>query len=204
MKKYKILGVLSVLFVMFSVVHVDAFTLKQVVEQAETLSGATVATNPDYNQDDINGQIVVSASGMTLTGNYNSSTKELSFTSASGEATGNEDTILVTLLDAIASLHNLSTDGASIKNTIKTEPTKYTYDKCGIEGTIGSSGRFATLRVNTDNFDLNCKLSAASNNTNKDSSTATTNANVKNPKTGVFVPVAGLSLLIVASVVCLV
>ena len=206
MKKIKLLGVLTVLFVMFSFVTVNAktLTLREIVQQAEADNpSVTVTTDPDYNNDNINGNLTISASGSTLTATYNSSTKEFVFVPSDSTTTAGEDQILVVILTALSELQGFSDVGGDIKTDMSSDPSKYTYSKCGIEGTVGSNDRFATLKINADKFNLDCTNSTSSSSSSTNATTST-DTNVKNPKTGVFVPVAGLSVLIVASVVCLV
>ena len=206
MKKIKLLGVLTVLFVMFSFVTVNAktLTLREIVQQAEADNpGVTVTTDPDYNNDNINGNLTISAAGSTLTATYNSSTKDFVFVPAGSTTSSGEDQILGVILTALSKLQGFTLEGGDIKSEIATDASKYTYSKCGLEGTVNSNNKFATLRVNADKFNLDCTNSTSSSSSSTKATTST-DTNVKNPKTGVFVPVAGLSVLIVASVVCLV
>ena len=210
MKKFKLLGVLFILFVMFSFVTVNAktLTLREIVQQAEADNpGVTVTTDPDYNNDEINGNLTISAAGSTLTATYNSSTKEFVFVPAGSTTSSGEDQILGVILTALSKLQGFSLEGGDIKSEMATDASKYTYSKCGLEGTVNSNNKFATLKVNADKFNLNCtntSSSSSSSSSSSDKATTSIDTNVKNPKTGVFVPVAGLSVLIVASVVCLI
>ena len=201
MKKFKLFGFAFVLFLMLGFVNVGAKTLtfKQIVEQAEEDTGQTVTTTPDYKTNTIEGNVTIEASGMTLNATYSESTKEFVFIPAGSTTTSGEDTILTTILTAVSKLQGFSDEGGDIKADI----AKYTYAKCGLEGTVGSNDRFTTFKANANKFNLNCTNKSSSNNSSNSSSSSTT-GDVKNPKTGVFVPIAGLSILIVASVVCLV
>lgn len=198
MKKFKLFGFAFVLFLMLGFVNVGAKTLtfKQIVEQAEEDTGQTVTTTPDYKTNDIEGNVTIEASGMSLNATYSETTKEFVFIPSGSTTTANEDTILTTILTAVSKLQGFSDEGGDIKADI----AKYTYAKCGIEGAVGSNDRFTKLKANASKFNLNCTNKTSSSS----STTTTTEKDVKNPKTGVFVPIAGLSILIVASVVCLV
>lgn len=200
MKKFKLFGFAFVLFLMLGFVNVGAKTLtfKQIVEQAEEDTGQTVTTTPDYKTNEIEGNVTIEAPGMTLNATYSETTKEFVFIPSGSTTTAGEDTIITTILTAVSKLQGFTDEGGDIKADI----ANYTYDKCGVEGTVGSNGRFATFKANASKFNLKCtnKTSSSSSTT----TTTTTEKDVKNPKTGVFVPIAGLSILIVASVVCLV
>ncbi len=193
----KLLGILGVLFVLFSVVHVSAksLTFEEIVNQAEADSEKTVTTNLDGTN------LTIEAASIVLNATYDSSTKE--FVYIPGSNPGGETTVLDYIVKAITKLQGFSS--VDIRGNMLENPTKYTYSKCGIEGSVESEDfNYTALRLNTDSFNPNCTNSESSSSGSKQTTTTTTDANVKNPKTGVFVPVAGLSLLIVASVVCLV
>ena len=60
------------------------------------------------------------------------------------------------------------------------------------------------MKVDAKKISLAGEYSSSSSSSTTETTTTTTGDATENPKTGVFVPVVGLSVLIVASVVCLI
>ena len=112
--------------------------------------------------------------------------------------------VLGYLLSATSDVLNQGTTGSSILNNL----SAYNYTNYGVEGTI-TDGNVITLTLNIKYLNMagtntSSTYNTSSNTNNNNNNNNTNNNTEKNPKTGVFVPVFGLSVLIVASVGCLV
>lgn len=133
--------------------------------------------------------VTISLTGM-LEMSFNVTLKNniMTYTNAAGDS--NETLALGYVLKAIT-----DTDGPTIINN----SSSYTFNENGLELTT-SSGNITSMKVDAKNATLAGGYSSSTSTTETTTTTETTD----NPKTGVFVPVVGLSVLIVASVVCLI
>ena len=106
------------------------------------------------------------------------------------------DLVLENILNAVFKLQNQNKNNTDFKEEVKGNPSKYTYAQNKIEATVNNTNNYTYLKVDTNN--VNLAGTTTNNNTSSSTSTET------NPKTGVFVPVFGISVLIIGSVVCLI
>lgn len=191
----KVLGVLFTVFVSFCLINVyaedAAFTSvknkAQELAQADFGSSVTFTATTSGNKATVN--VDLSGTPIVLTLDYNESEGKLTYNKSS-QGSGDrsyDTTVLEYIVGATAAVRNQNKTGPEIIENL----SSYTYKKYGIEGTKSGSD-VSTLSINIKKLDL-------SGNANIDSSSSTT----ENPKTGVFAPIAGLSVLIIASVVCL-
>ncbi len=206
MKKFKLVSLFVLVFVFATVVHASAHPLSDYVTQAGNDSGYTIDTDTTSTP----GKIIITAGGMTLTADYNENGNYLSY-EAGTSAGANDTTMLLYLLKAIAKVQGESLTTSEIRENLST----WTIENNGITGVYDtSSSKITKVSVYADCFNKagngNSCLNSTSSGSNSSSSsttntkTTTTTTTVNNPKTGVFVPVVGISVLIVASVVCLV
>ena len=188
MKGIKIVFV-CLLVLLAGVVSVNAktVTVDEIVEKAKELS-----PDKEISYNISGGNIVVTSPylGASLSAKYNDGV----LTYSSSESSETDMLILKYILSSVSALYGFDLDGDDIVD----ELSKYSYDKCGFSGKYVDD-HFTELKVNINKFNINC-----TNKTSSSTSNTTTKTTVDNPKTGVFVPVAGLSILIVASVVCLI
>ena len=195
----KLLGFLVVMFLFVGVVKAQSFTLEEYIAQAEEDTGFTITNTIE------NGKITISADGRTLTTNYESNYNHLTY---NPDTIGSNDTTILTyLVKAVAEKQGYDFNATTFKGNL----SSYTLEKNGVKGAVDSNGKFTSLELYADCFNLdgtntNCPASGSSTSTTTETRTTTTTTTTKvdNPKTGVFVPIVGLSVLIVASVVCLV
>ena len=106
------------------------------------------------------------------------------------------DLVLENILNAVFKLQNQNKTNTEFKEEVKGNSSKYTYAKNKIEATVNSTNNYTYLKVDTNNVNL----AGTSNSGSSSSSTS----NETNPKTGVFVPVFVISVLIIGSVICLI
>ena len=198
----KLLGVLVVAIMSFGFITVNAAdaTLNKVIDAAKTLLSGSGLSGVTINEPKIDGKkltIEVDMGGgtvKTLIFDYDSSSGKAVY-NRSSQNVGERDfdrMILEYIVEAVATVNDQKVNGSvptgdSLVNNI----ANYSYNKHGYEGSLSGSD-VSTLTIN-----LKCM------NLSGNASSCLSNNNVANPKTGVFAPVAGLSVLIVASVVCL-
>ena len=100
-----------------------------------------------------------------------------------GEGSSMKDMLLGPIVNSVFKLQNQNKTENDFKQEVKNNSSKYTYDKHKVEARVNGSGNYSYLKIDTNNVNLSSTES--------------------NPKTGVFIPVFGISVLIVGSVICL-
>ena len=194
----KVLGVVvSVLLVFCLAVRVNALStsdqklLNEVKTKAQELAGGMeVTTNISGN--------TVTISVPDISVSFNITLKDNIMTYDFG-GDSNESLVMQFILDAILTLRNQGSDATTVLNNI----SSYSFKTHGIEGTA-DAGNATHLKVDAKKISLAGEYSSSSSSSTTETTTTTTGDATENPKTGVFVPVVGLSVLIVASVVCLI
>lgn len=192
-------GLLSVLLVFCFALRVNALSSSDTKLLNNIKSDVQSIVDNEIGE----GQVTIgtTASGNTvtisLTGilemSFNVTLKDniITYSNASGDS--NETLALGYILKAITDV-----DG----NTLINNSSNYTFNENGLE-IVASSGNITSLKVDAKNATLSGGYSSSTS-TSTETTTEKTTETTENPKTGVFVPVVGLSVLIVASVVCLI
>lgn len=179
----KIFGLLLALFLIFTIsVKVEAKTIS--VSDIETQIKADNPSIADVigvetNSSNPNKLDIKVAGSTLLTIDYVDGV--MSYEGTNSSAT----TALNYIINAVSKLQNQGKTAEEIKSNI----SSYTYAKNKIEGTVDSNGYYTYLKLDTNNINLSGSSSGGT---------------TVNPKTGVSIPVVGISLLIIGSVVCLI
>jgi len=209
MKKFKLLGVFFALLLVFGVVRVNAadVTIDGIKNYVKTKSmyGSFLTDEQSLTTTPQSGNNVVVTLKSESLKSLNNGSDTISVTVNFSESTGIfeyprpsdagdlDGAVIDVIVDAICDIKGYSTSECSstiLKNNVST----YNYDKYGIEGTV-ANGVFTHIKIDSKNMSLTGNRSVTT--------TTTETSTVTNPKTGVFVPIVGLSVLIIASVVCL-
>lgn len=201
----KLLVFFGVLFLFVGVVNAKSATLDEYVEGAKDYSGISNITV----DTSVSGKLTIDAEGRVLTVDYDPSKGNL--LTYQPDSIGSNDTLVLNnLLGGIAQVQGVSGyKPADFRNDIGT----YTLENNAVEGTVNSDGKYTYLKLYADCFNLdgsgNTCMSSGGSGSGGSSSEETTPSTTpstptENPKTGVFVPIVGISVLIVASVVCLI
>lgn len=207
----KLFGLIFALlmFIGFTTVYAEDEAFNKVSNRAKELVRNQLGSSVTFNATKSGSKvtIVVDLGGndtRTLSLDYNESEGKLSYRN-SDQTVGSRDydrLILEYLISATSDVLNQGKDGTTIINNI----SSYNYTNYGVEGSMsGSDVSYLTLNIKHLNMQGTNTTSTYTTNSGSTSNTNNNNKTTeKNPKTGVFVPVVGLSVLIVASVGCLV
>ena len=216
MKKFKILGILLAVLMFFGVGTVyaksmsssDTKLLNKIVNGAKTKAQSLVEdidVKAPVGSDGKTVNITVSSASMDLTVTFNV-TLANNIVTYNGSSDSNVAVVLPYVVAAIMdNVNGVTTTSSSDAESLINSISNYSFSENGIEGTT-SDGELTYLKVDAAKMKLAGGYSSSSSSSSDSSSSSTEPKaeTTENPKTGVFVPVVGLSVLIVASVVCLI
>lgn len=185
-KVFNLLLTVLLLFAFCTTVHAKNITVDDIITQVKADNSQLSSVSANTNATNANKLDIIYAGTTVMTVDYVNGV--MTYEGAGGNIT---DLVIENILNAVFKLQDQNKSGADFKQEVKANPSKYTYTKNKVEATINGSDNYTYVKLDTNNVSL-----SGETNTNSGSSES-------NPKTGVFIPVFGISLLIVGSVVCL-
>ncbi len=213
MKKFRLLGILFAVLMVLGLTRVNAAsmsssdktTLNNVASYSQSLARSelglddiTVSTSVKTDGQTVDVTVESSSMGLTITFPVTLKNNILTYNAVD---VNNEGSVIPFLVAAV--LNNsgeVKNASQSDANNVINNISGYSFSENGIEGTT-EGGNLTYLKADVKTLKLSGGYSSSTTTTE---TTTTTTETTDNPKTGVFVPVVGLSVLIVASVVCLV
>ena len=217
MRKLKVLGVLFAILMVFGITTVNAASMSSSDSKLLKKISDGAAEKARTMIEDIKVTTSVASDGKTVTikltseqmadtmGNLSFKvTLKNNIVTYNAQDVENIELVFPYVLAAIIdNAEGKSTTTSDDATGVIESISNYSFSENGIEGTY-SGGVLTYLKVDAAKMKLAGGYTSSSSSSSSSSSTTTTTTTTENPKTGVFVPVIGLSVLIVASVVCLI
>lgn len=186
-KVFNVLLTVVLLFAFCVTVNAKNITVDDIITQVKADNPSLSSVSATTNTSDSSKLDIIYGGSTVMTVDFVNGVMTYDGTNASSIT----DMVLENILNAVFKLQDQNKTGAEFKSEVQADANKYSYSKHKVEATLNGSNNYSYVKLDTNNVNLSGQTS-----TSGGSSEA-------NPKTGVFIPVFGISILIIGSVVCL-